>query len=109
VITQTQIESENNEVTTMKTYTVVLMYFDGEHPVEVVDSPDLIPMLRLAGLICRHAIADVSSVEIWEADWAGVTQVVFFWSSEGAIAVQEEGLSRQPPQIALDTVLKPIS
>ena len=24
-----------------------------------------------AGLICQHAIADVSSVEIWEADWIG--------------------------------------
>ena len=72
----------------MKTYSVVVAYFDGEQPVEVADSVDLAPMLQLAGLICQHAVADVSSVEVWEAD--GAIRVVLFWLSEGAIAVQQE-------------------
>jgi hypothetical protein len=84
----------------LKTYMVVVMYFNGERPVEVADSPDLAPMLQLAGLICQHAIADVSSVEVWETDWTGVIRVVFSWSSEGAIAVQEEGFYSSTPQIA---------
>lgn len=80
----------------MKMYSVAVMYFDGEQPVEVADSADLGPMLQLAGMICQHAIADVSSVEVWEADrigeadWTGAIQVMFSWSSEGAIAAQEE-------------------
>jgi len=74
----------------MTMYTVVVMYFDGERPVEVADSVDLAAMLQLAGLICQHAIAEVPSVEVWEADWPGATRVMFSWLSEGAIAVQEE-------------------
>jgi len=79
----------------MTLYSVVVMYFDGEQPVEVAESADLALMLQLAGLICQHAIADVSSVEVWE-DWIGEVDrtrpihVVFSWLSEGAIAVHEE-------------------
>jgi hypothetical protein len=88
----------------MTMYSVVVMYFDGEQPVEVADSTDLAPMLQLAGLICQHAIADVSSVEVWE-DWIGEVdctgpiKVVFSWSSEGAIAVQEEDFFSDACQI----------
>jgi hypothetical protein len=49
---------------------------------------DLAAMLQLARLICQHAIADVSSVEVWEAEWHGATRVAFSWWSEGVIAAQ---------------------
>ena len=74
----------------MKVYSIVAMYFDGEQPVEIADGAELAPMLQLAGLICQHAAADVSSVEVWGADWTGPIQVVFSWTSEGAIAVKTE-------------------
>ena len=76
----------------MKMYSVMMMYFDGEQPVEVADSADLAPMLQLAGLICRHAVADVSLVEVWEAGWTGPVQVVFSWMSEGTTELQEESV-----------------
>lgn len=74
----------------MKMYSVVVKYFDGEQPVEIADSTDLVPMLRLAGLICQYAVADVSSVEVWGGEWTGPIQVAFSWLSEGAIELQEE-------------------
>jgi hypothetical protein len=83
----------------MKMYSVVVKYFDDEQPVEVADSADLAPMLQLAGLICQHAVADVSSVEVWGTDWGGPIQVVFSWSSEGAIALQEEDFFSAVTQI----------
>jgi hypothetical protein len=74
----------------MKIYSVAVMYFEGEQPVEVAESADLAPMLQLAELICQHAVAEVSSVEVWEAAWTGPIHVAFSWVSEGAIALQEE-------------------
>jgi len=88
----------------MTMYSVVVMYFDGEQPVEVAESADLASMPQLAGLICQHAIADVSSVEVWE-DWIGEVDcsrpihVVFSWLSEGAIAAQEEQFFSDASQI----------
>jgi hypothetical protein len=83
----------------MTMYTVVVMYFDGKQPVEVAESVDLAAMLQLAGLICQHAIAEVSSVEVWEGDWLGATRVTFSWLSEGAIDVQEEGYFSSTSQL----------
>jgi hypothetical protein len=72
----------------MKTYSVVLSYFDGQRHVESAESAGLAAMLQLAGLICQHATDKVSSVEVWEADGIGTRLVVFSWSPKGVVAVK---------------------
>jgi hypothetical protein len=80
----------------MTIYSVVVMYFEGEQPVEVAESADLAPMLQLAELVCQHAVADVSSVGVWEAAWTGPIEVRFPGRQKAPSRSRRKSSFRQP-------------
>ena len=88
----------------MKTYSVVVSYWNSEEWLEIAKSTGLAPILQLAGLICQHATEDVSSVAVWEANDAGPILVVFSWSPKGAAPVQEEAFISPALSDQLETV-----
>jgi len=88
----------------MKTYSVVVSYWNSEEWLEIAKSTGLAPILHLAGLICQHATEDVSSVDVWEANGARPILVVFSWSPKGSAPAQEEAFISSALSDQLETV-----